>query len=128
MFKEQSKLADEMLSFGEHAVIIPRVSEFINRVHATAKADGYKSWACLVNYFDPDTFSGIFGEVEALFQKRKYYDYQKELRFAFAGDQPDRKLFLNLGSLEELDPIKIKTREINRVIQIKLDELKSKIQ
>lgn len=124
MMKERSKLADEMLSFGEHAVIIYRIPKFIENVQAKAKFEGRQSWVAPVNYFDPNTFSGSFGEIEAIFQKRKCYEYQQEFRFAFFGDQPEQRLFLKLGSLEELAPIKIKTRDINSAIQIRLDESK----
>lgn len=126
MLKLSSEVTDGMLSFGEHAVIITRVSKFIEKVKETAKANGYDSWSSLVNYFDPATFSGSFGEVDALFQKRESYDYQREFRFAFFREQSDGEMFLNLGSLEEFGPIKLKTSEINKVLEIRLDESKSK--
>lgn len=121
MLKAHTAVDNDMLSLGEHAVVIINVPEFINKVTQAAKAEGYDSWKGLVKYFDPETFSGSFGEVESVFMKRNIYSYQKEFRFVFDSDKPEGAKFIHAGSLEGL-ALKIKTSEINTKIEIKLDE------
>lgn len=83
MLKVHARLGKEILSLGEHAVLIIKVTDFIDKVSKAAKSEGYSSRRGLVDYFDPDTFHGSFGEVESVFKKRNIYSYQKEFRFVF---------------------------------------------
>lgn len=121
MLKAHTVVDDDMLSLGEHAVVIVKVHEFIDKVTEAAKAKGYSSWKGLVKYFDPETFSGGFGEVESVFMKRNIYSYQKEFRFVFDSDTPEGEKFIHAGSLEGI-ALKLKTSEINTKIEMKLDE------
>lgn len=63
LLKTHTAVDNDMLSLGEHAVIIIDVPKFIKKVTEAAKAEGYEMWRGLVKYFDPETFSGDFGEV-----------------------------------------------------------------
>lgn len=121
LLKTHTAVDDDMLSLGDHAVIIINVPEFINKVTEAAKAEGYELWRGLVKYFDPKTFSGEFGEVESVFMKRNIYSYQKEFRFVFDSDTPEGAKVIHAGSLEGI-ALKLKTSEINTKIEIKLDE------
>lgn len=48
MLKAHTAVDDDMLSLGEHAVVIINVSEFVNKVAEAVKAKGYSSWKGLV--------------------------------------------------------------------------------
>jgi hypothetical protein len=121
LLKAHTAVDDDMLSLGEHAVIIINVPKFIKKVSEAAKAEGYDSWNGLIKYFDPNTFNGSFGNVESVFMKRNIYSYQKEFRFVFDSDSPEGAKLIHAGSLEGI-ALKLKTSEINTKIEIKIDE------
>lgn len=122
LLEAQAKLADEMLSFGEHAVIIPTVPAFIDRVCNFAKNQGHGVAHSLVDYFEEDKFSGQFTGLQPLFMKRKSYEYQSEFRLIFDSNLPEGPLILNIGPLHDLHAMKVKTKDINGMIQMKLRE------
>ena len=121
MLKVHATLGKEMLSLGEHAVLIIKVADFIDKVSKAAKSEGYSSWRGLVDYFDPETFHGSFGEVESVFKKRNIYSYQKEFRFVFDSNRPEGAKTLHAGPLEGI-AFKLKTSEINSKLELKLAE------
>lgn len=121
MLKVHATLGEEMLSLGEHAVLIIKVADFIDKVSKAAKSEGYSSWRGLVDYFDPESFHGSFGEVESVFKKRNKYSYQKEFRFVFDSNKPEKEKTLHVGSLDGI-AFKLKTREINNKFELKLAE------
>lgn len=121
MLKEHATLGEEMLLLGEHAVLIIKVADFIGKVSNAAKSEGYSSWRGLVDYFDPETFHGSFGEVESVFKKRNIYSYQKEFRFVFDSSKPDGAKTLHAGPLDGI-AFKLKTSEINSKLELKLAE------
>jgi len=121
MLKIHATLGEEMLSLGEYAVIIIKVEDFIDKVSKAAKLEGYLSWRGLVDYFDPETFHGSFGEIESVFKKRNIYSYQKEFRFVFDSNKPEEEKTLHAGPLNGI-ALKLKTREINSKLELKLAE------
>jgi len=121
MLKVHATLGEEMLLLGEHAVIIIKVADFIDKVSKATKSEGYSSWRGLVDYFDPETFHGSFGEVESVFKKRNIYSYQKEFRFVFNSSEPEGAKILHAGPLDEI-AFKLKTSEINSKLELKLAE------
>ncbi|MHC8309953.1 hypothetical protein ACYZUC_10105 [Pseudomonas sp. GT1P32] len=121
MLKEHARLGEEMLSLGEHAVLIIKVEDFIDKVSKAAKSEGYSSWRGLVDYFDPETFHGSFREVESVFKKRNIYSYQKEFRFVFDSSKPEGAKKLHAGPLDGI-AFKLKTSEINSKLELKLSE------
>ncbi|TRO27448.1 hypothetical protein EQ831_23605 [Pseudomonas sp. ALS1279] len=121
MLKGHAKINEEMLSLGEHAVVIFEVENFIDKVSKAAKSEGYSIWGKLVDYFDPDSFDGSFGEIESLFKKRNIYSYQKEFRFVFDSGKPGVATTLHAGHLGKIS-FKVKTSEINSKFELKLAE------
>ena len=121
MLKIHATLGEEMLSLGEHAVLIIKVADFIDKVSKAAKSEGYSSWRGLVDYFDPETFHGSFGVVESVFKKRNIYSYQKEFRFFFDSSKPEGEKTLHVGPLDGI-AFKLKTSEINSKFDMKLAE------
>lgn len=92
----------DLAKFGEHVVLV-QAGPFIDRVAATIKANRYWGTAGLVEYYDPETFSGEFTLKEALLHKRKEFGFQSEYRFAFdtqtTGATPHT---LRVGSLRDI--------------------------
>lgn len=119
MLKVNAMLGEEMLSLGEHAVLIFNVADFINKVIEATRSEGYSSWKGLVDYFDPNTFHGSFGEIESFFKKRNIYSYQNEFRFVFDSSNPEGAKTVRIGPLGGI-ALKLKTNEINSKIEMKL--------
>lgn len=116
-------LDEEMSSFGEHAVVIYRVSDFLERVFKAAEKDGYNSWRGLVDYFDPNTFHGEFNGVEAFFKKRNVYAYQKEFRFIFESEKPQGAKTLRIGPLDGIAR-KLPAKKINECLKLEVAGVK----
>lgn len=121
MLKVHSTVGKEMLSLGEHAVLVYKVADFIDKVRETAKSEGYLSWRGLVDYFDPKTFDGSFTELESVFKKRSNYSHQKEFRFVFDSNTLESVKTLHVGPLNGI-ALKLKTSDINSKIEFKLSE------
>jgi hypothetical protein len=119
MLKVHATLSEEMLALGEHAVLIFKVVDFIEKVSKAVKSEGYSSWRGLVDYFDPENFHGSFGEIESVFKKRKIYSYQNEFRFVFDSSKPEGAKTVRIGPLDGI-ALKLKTREINSKFEMKL--------
>ncbi|MEN5251327.1 hypothetical protein ACYB9R_01705 [Alcaligenes aquatilis] len=120
LLEAQAKLSDKILSFGEHAVLIPTVPAFIDRVCNFAKNLGHGVVHGLVDYFEEENLSGQFTDLQALFMKRKSYEHQSEFRFIFDSIHPEGPLILNIGPLHDLNAMKVKTKDINGMIQMRL--------
>lgn len=92
----------DLAKFGEHVVLV-RAAPFIERVASTIRANGHWATAGLVEYYDPETFSGEFTNKEALLRKQKEFTYQSEYRFAFCtGTSGKDATFLEVGSLHDI--------------------------
>lgn len=121
LLKERSTLSEKVHSLGDFAVVVYQVQDFIKRVRKTADARSFSCWNGSVKYYDPDSFSGSFGGVEAVFRKRNIYLHQNEYRFAFGSDGADGEKVVNVGSLSGI-AFKVKTAEINDMVQLTLVE------
>lgn len=85
VIKGKLRVPTELLNFGEHAVLV-EPDPFIKRMRASIQEKKYRREAGLVEYYDPDTFSGEFSIRDALFRKRNEFAYQSEYRFAFLSE------------------------------------------
>ena len=101
MFKERTDLIEKARSLGRFSVVIYQVEEFINRVQQTAKSLSFKCLKGTIQYYDPDTFSGRFEELDAVFRKRNIYADQNEYRFAFGSHEPEDVKIINFVDVEE---------------------------
>jgi len=89
--------------FGDYAVVIYRVERFIEAVVSHAEHNNRKIWHGLVEYFDPETFTGSFNGIEAIFRKSKTYSHQNEFRFVFkANNKTQGAIKFNVGPLNEI--------------------------
>jgi len=98
----QVKIDPQYHEFGDYAVVIYKVEQFIQTVVSRAKHEDMRICHGLVEYFDPATFTGSFNGVEAIFRKQKTYSYQNEFRFVFNANGKIREpIKLNVGPLNE---------------------------
>lgn len=121
MLKERTALSEKMQSMGDFAVLIHKVDSFRDRVGLAAKAKKLNLARGLVEYYDPETFHGSFRGLESVFRKRKSFEHQSEYRFCFQSQIPIEKLYLHVGSLEDI-ALKVPTKEISKKLEIKLAE------
>ncbi|HEX8964354.1 MAG TPA: hypothetical protein VF801_15225 [Rhodocyclaceae bacterium] len=119
--KRQSHIDEKLSALGDFAVIVYRISEFIDKVKEAAANIGAECVDNLVEYYDPETFNGSFDDLEAVFRKRDGYAHQNEYRFAFLLPEPEGTKTIRIGSLIDM-AIKLPTKEINSRVQIRLDE------
>lgn len=92
----------DLAKFGEHVVLV-LATPFIDRVASTIKASGHWGTAGLVEYYDPETFSGEFTSKEALLRKHQEFAYQSEYRFAFhTGMRGKDAAVLDAGPLHDI--------------------------
>ena len=99
---EQIQIDPLCRALGDHVVVIYKVGRFIETVLSHAKNNDMKICHGLVEYFDPERFTGSFRGVEAIFRKRKTYKHQNEFRFAFnANNGTQGPIKISVGPLKE---------------------------
>lgn len=101
-------------SFGESAVVIKDVAEFIRRVREFAAFSGYGCQAQPIDYSNSDAFIGEYGP----FKKLEKFNYQNEYRFAFMGVEHTVPFNIEIGSIEDISEI-IDSEKLESQISIK---------
>lgn len=87
---------------------------------AATEKNNYGLNSGLVDYYNPDTFSGTFNDEEAVFKKRNEYSHQKEYRFAFdTGVTGKEPLLLDIGDISDIT-MQCDVADINKLIEITL--------
>ena len=103
--------------FGEHAVIVLDAREFVRRVSEAAKGQGYRIAHGPVFYYR-GMQSKMDTDLEAAFQKRDVYRYQREYRIAVnTGTEGCDPLVLSVGDLSDITRY-MKAREINHGMKL----------
>ena len=101
--RRQLVVPEKCFEFGDYAVVISDVNQFIRRMQGAAQAEGYGFGRRLVAYYDPETFHGSFDGIEAAFSKQQRQSYQREFRLVIAaGSRGDCPLTLELGDLSDI--------------------------
>ena len=115
--KEQIEIPKESLEFGEHAVLITKVQQFVERLKNTVReTEDYGLVGRLVRYADDPSIDVT--EIDVIFHKREPYKNQREYRFAvFTGSDIRDPLLLEMGDLSDI-AILCNSGEINEEIQI----------
>ncbi len=104
-------------SFGEDAVLVTNASEFIARVK-TALPAGFKLYRDLVQYYDPDAYSGHFYGVEPAFRKQLRHSYEREYRLAFESPSERKKpLDFKVGDLSDIT-VRVKFSDLNSSLRV----------
>jgi hypothetical protein len=108
---EQIQIDPRCQDLGYYAVAIYRVEKFIETVVSYAINNDIGISHGLVEYFDPESFTGSFEGVEAIFRKRNTYKHQNEFRFAFnTNNKTQGSITINVGPLNEfafIGPLKV---------------------
>jgi len=121
LLHEQLKISAKCSKLGGYSVLITNTSEFINRVVKAIREQGYIGTAGLVDYYNPDTFSGDFSHRDALFRKRDEFSHQSEYRFVIKRDSEENiPVTLNIGSIRDI-AVPYKTSDFNEGLEIKLN-------
>ncbi len=119
--KEQIKIDSETSKFGNHAIVIYKVAEFIDKIKAYVDLNKIKLHHKLVNYFDENSHNGIFYDIDAIFHKTQTYDFQNEYRFAFDINSDGLSKVIKIGALKDL-AIKTKLQDLEHHLSISLKE------
>ena len=105
----------ECIDLGEFAAVVWNVPQFVRRMRLAARRRRYGIAWRKVEYYDPLTFHGQFGELDSVFWKQLRFAFQREFRFAInsnsVGDQP---LILNIGSLKNIISLHRTSELVNR--------------
>ena len=102
--------------------MITNVREFLGRVKAGAKRQGYGVRGGLVRYYNAQVGSPLTkSEIETIFTKLKEYEYQKEFRIAIdTGAKDGNSVTLCIGKIHDI-ALPISTSDINRQLRVRID-------
>ncbi len=88
---------DRNLEFGDSAIVIYDIKEFIKRFKSAVKANGYNLYQGPVAYVSSDTHDGPMGP----FRKFDQYSYQHEFRFALVGAEV-KPITIEIGDIRDI--------------------------
>ena len=102
-FSESQK--KEMATFGDSAVLIKNVSEFINRIKKAAAMQGIEVVYGAVSYYKDNELEHLKQVMEnpsaVVFWKRKRYENQKEFRFLL-NKEIENHMVLDIGDIRDI--------------------------
>lgn len=105
VIREDLKVPEEFAKLGNHIVLIHNSQAFIERMVNAVKNKGFRGSAGMVEYYDPESFTGEFGD-RAAFYKQNMYSHQKEYRFAIdTGTEGNNALVLDIGCIRDIASI-----------------------
>ena len=116
--KRDVLFSEKMIRYGEHAVVIPRVELFVERLEKAALKAGYGFVKGPVNYYDfsKDNVSDEYPK--NAFQKRREFSYQREFRFLLRKkDAIDKPEILEIGDLSDIAQF-CKSADLNGLLGI----------
>ena len=122
-FRKQIELSDEMLRFGNYAVVVSNTSEFINRVENAVKVQNFALYRGLVKYYDPGVESVELGHgLLPVLYKPGVFKYQKEYRFVIGtGTVGEESITLDIGDISDI-AVKMDADEINGSLNVNLPD------
>jgi hypothetical protein len=95
---------EKCANLGEYYVVIHNTKKFIDRMVASIRKAGYgdSAKAGMVEYYDPENFTGEFGD-RAAFYKTKNFSHQKEYRFVVdTQTENETSLILDIGEIRDI--------------------------
>jgi hypothetical protein len=99
------KMDPRMFEFGNVALVIRDIRQFIDRFRAKAKEMGLKPGNGSVEYVDGDRFEGIIKRIGFAKLKDPFY-YQKEYRLTMRfNDKAPKEYILDIGSIRDIAEI-----------------------
>lgn len=125
-FVEKQMLSDQAEKLGKFSVVITNTCQFSAKVLDGIRRLNVDGWAGLVDYYDSETFHGIFDKSRAAFNKRDSYEHQREYRFAIDRENDEDKPFtLEVGSLRDICT-PMPTSAVNEALRASLHHLRQK--
>ena len=113
--RQQLWIPDACFDLGPYAVVITDIAEFMRRFGAAVGSRGYRAWADLVRYYDPDTFHGHFEGIDPVFRKQSRFSEQREYRFAIdTGTAGRDALTLEIGDIRDIT-LRFRSPDLNSV-------------
>ncbi len=106
---------EEYSKFGPYAALITNPGEFVRRIEAAAKRQGYSVWRLAIRYVDPTTLdAGMFSEeMDGAFQKNSRYSSEREYRFAIdTHTEGNNAITLDIGDIEDV-AMRVDTSKLN---------------
>lgn len=103
--------------FGDSVIIIKNTQAFIDLVVARGEKAGLDVNCCLVEYFDPASYSGNVGPCK----KSNIYSYQNEFRF-IVNPGSNEPLILDVGSIVDISTEIFPLNEINSALKFNYEE------
>jgi len=97
-------VSEECTKLGDYYVVIHNTQKFIERMVRSIREAGYgdSAEAGMVEYYDPESFTGEFGD-RAAFYKTKNFTHQKEYRFVVnTQTENDAPLILDIGDIRDI--------------------------
>ena len=112
--KRQLDISEDFERLGQHTVFIKNTTEFFRRVRHAGDQAGYRIYAKLVSYYDPEVGTPpVTSDLETIFNKRKEFEYQNEFRFAIDTNSEGRcPITLDVGEIDDI-AFYVKTSEID---------------
>lgn len=101
--RQEDTFDDRNLAFGDAAIIIHALPEFLRRLWTATRAAGWKGSGQPVEYVNQDEYEGVMGP----FRKFSEYAYQREYRLVVATGEmkPVRLALGNLRDIVQVVPI-----------------------
>ena len=117
--KRNFELPETLWEFGDYAVVVFDVPEYINRVKKAARSRNYETWLGRVTYYDPALgLPDVPLDESVAFFKRDQFAHQKEFRLAFNTLTVDfNPITVNVGDISDI-AIPVNKNNINQELSI----------
>lgn len=116
--KRDVLFSEKMINYGEHAVAIPRMELFVERLEKAALKEGYCLTKNPVNYYDCAKDNVLDEFPKNAFRKRSEFSYQREFRFLLRKkDAVNEYVTLEVGDLSDIAQ-SCKSADLNGMLEI----------
>ena len=116
--KRDVLFSEKMINYGEHAVAIPRMELFVERLKKAALKENLDFAMGPVNYYDFAKDKVLDEYPKIAFQKRREFSYQREFRFLLRKkDAVNEYVTLEVGDLSDIAQ-SCKSADLNGMLEI----------
>ena len=116
--KRDVLFSEKMINYGEHAVAIPHMELFVERLEKAALKNGFDLFKGPVNCYDFSKDNVLDGFPKNAFRKRSEFSYQREFRFLLRKkDAVDEYVTLEIGDLSDVAQ-SCKSADLNGMLEI----------
>ena len=116
--KRDVLFSEKMINYGKHAVVIPRMELFVERLKKAALKKNLDFAMGPVNYYDFAKDNVLDEYPKNAFRKRREFSYQREFRFLLRKkDAVDEHVILEIGDLSDIAQF-CKSADLNGLLEI----------